>query len=91
MESIQPVPIARICWLRSSPGTLVAAQERERRERERNGRGDVKEIQLCIAGNRFNRERAKGAGIGLEIQVGCERKRKGKRGVIEKIDGKPMN
>jgi len=51
----------------------------------------VKEIQLCIAGNRFNRERAKGAGIGLEIQVGCERKRKGKRGVIEKIDGKPMN
>jgi len=44
-----------------------------------------------IAGNRFNRERAKGAGIGLEIQVGCERKRKRKRGVIEKIDGKPMN
>jgi len=74
MESIQPVPIARICWLRSSPGTLAAAQERERGTEE----AMCLWLGTSIAGNRFNRERAKGAGVGLEIQVGCERKKKEK-------------
>ena len=75
MESIQPVPIARICWLRSSPGTLAAAQERERGTEE----AMCLWLGTSIAGNRFNRKRAEGAGVGLKFQVGSETKRKTKR------------